>query len=133
MSRENVEVVREAWSAYAADDFDRSLECFAQEWVGEDPPNLPDHGTYNGREGVRERERRFREIWGDLTWEPVEFIDAGDDVVVAVVVMRGHGRGSDVPVEAPGAFVYEVRDGRIVRDRPFGTKSEALEAAGLPE
>ncbi len=31
------------------------------------------------------------------------------------------------------AFVYEVRDGKIVRDRPFMSKSQALEAAGLSE
>jgi ketosteroid isomerase-like protein len=48
-----------------------------------------------------------------------------------VIAVRGHGRGSDAPFEAVGAFVYEVRDGKIVRDRPFTSRSQALEAAGL--
>jgi ketosteroid isomerase-like protein len=133
MSRENVQVVREALSAYIAGDFARALECYAEDWVGEDIPDLPGHATYQGRAGVRERERRFREIWGDLAWEPVEFINAGDDVVVAVVAMHGHGRGSDIPMDVLAAFVYEVRDDKIVRDRPFRSRSQALEAAGLRE
>jgi ketosteroid isomerase-like protein len=68
-----------------------------------------------------------------LDWEPLEFMDAGGDVVVAVIAMRALGRGSDVPVETEVGFVLEVRDGRIVRDRAFTSRSEALEAAGLEE
>jgi len=128
MSQENVEVVREAWSAYQAGDYDRSLHCFAEDWVGESLGM-----TYRGREGVRERDLGFREAWGDLTWEALEFIDAGGDLVVAVVAMHGHGKSSDVPVDAPAAFVYEVRDGLILRDRPFTTRTQALEAVGLSE
>jgi ketosteroid isomerase-like protein len=133
MSQENVDVVREAWRAYEVGDFGRALDCFAEEWVGEDYPNLPDQRTYKGRAGVRERERRFRKTWKDMAFVPVEFIDAGEDLVLAVVEVRGHGRGSDVPVETRAAFVYELRDGRIVRDRLFRTKTQALEAAGLRE
>jgi ketosteroid isomerase-like protein len=31
------------------------------------------------------------------------------------------------------AFVYEVRDGSIVRDRAFTSRDQALEAAGLSD
>jgi hypothetical protein len=33
-------------------------------------------------------------------------------------------------VGSPAAFVHEVRDGRIVRDRAYMSRSQALEAAG---
>ena len=82
---------------------------------------------------MRERNRQFTETWGDVSFEPVEFIDAGDDVVVAVVAIRGHGRGSDVPIDGLAVFVYDVRDSAIVRDRAFESRREALEAAGLRE
>jgi ketosteroid isomerase-like protein len=65
--------------------------------------------------------------------EPVEFIDAGAGVVVAVIAMAGSGRGSGAPMDAPAAFVYEMRDGKVVRDRAFSSRSQALEAAGLSE
>ena len=133
MSEENVEVVREMWSAYNARNVDRSLDYFAEDCVVEDVPDLPDRAIYKGRKGVQERNLHFRKTWGDWAWELEEFIDAGDDVVVAMLVVRAHGSGSGTPVEAKAAFVYEVRDGKIVRDRPFTSRSQALEAAGLSE
>jgi ketosteroid isomerase-like protein len=132
MSQENVEVVREAWRAYKDRGIESSLEYIAEDWVGEDVPELPDRATYEGMEGLRKRYWRFVEIWGDFVAEPVEFIDAGD-IVVAVISMRGRGRESDTPFDFLPAFVYEVRDGKIVRDRPFMSKSQALEAAGVQE
>jgi len=48
-----------------------------------------------------------------------------------MIVMRAHGRGSGAPIETAAAFVYEVRDGMIVRDRAFTSRNEALVAAGL--
>jgi ketosteroid isomerase-like protein len=133
MSKENVEVVRRAWKAYNEKGIEAVGEYFADDCVSEDVPDLPDRATYRGKAGAQERERHFRETWGDWAWEPEEFIDAGDDVVVAMVVMRAHGRGSGAPVEVPAAFVYELRDGRIVRDRAFTSRSQAIEAAGLSE
>lgn len=133
MSQANVEVVRRAWEAYNDRGLDAALDYYAEDCVCEDVPDLPDPATYRGKEGARERERHFRETWVDWAWEPVEFIDAGDDIVVAMLVMRAHGRGSGAPVEVAAAFVYEVRDGRIVRDRAFTSRNDALEAAGLRE
>jgi ketosteroid isomerase-like protein len=133
MSEGNVEVVREAWNAYGERGIDGYVEYCAEDWVGDDVPELPDGASYRGTEGARERERHFREMWADWSWEPVEFRDAGGDIVVAVFVMRARGRGSDVPVEIEGGFVYEVRDGKIARDCAFTSKDQALEAAGLSE
>ena len=36
-------------------------------------------------------------------------------------------------MDAPAAFVYEVRDAKIVRDRAFTSKTQTLEAAKLSE
>ena len=87
------------------------------------------------REGraIRLRYEEWAEAWAELTWEPLEFIDAGEDVVVAVVAMRGRSQVGDAPVDIPVSFVYELRDSLVVRDRPFGSKDQALEAAGLSE
>jgi ketosteroid isomerase-like protein len=134
MSREDVEIVRQAWKAYSERGVDAVLDYFAEDCVCENLPEGPDSATaYAGREGVRERDELFAEIWGDLVIEPVEFIDAGEDVVVTVTSMRGRGKGSGAPFDAPIAFVTELRDGKVVRDRPFPSRDEALEAAGLRE
>jgi ketosteroid isomerase-like protein len=130
MSQENVDVVREAWRAYTDRGIDAALDYYSEDCVCEDLPELPDRATYRGREGVRERNWHFVENWGDFVAEAVEFIDAGD-VVVAVIAMHGRGKDSGAPFDLLPYFVYEVRDGRIVRDRAFTSKAEALKTAGL--
>ncbi len=59
-----------------------------------------------------------------------EFTDAGDHVVVEVF-QRGRGRASGAEVEGRFWFVYEIRDGRIMRQDVFGDRRQALEVAGL--
>src|SRR5215211_5984707 len=78
-------------------------------WV-EDFPEMPDRATYLGREGLRKRDQHFGEIWADWVLEPVEFIDAGDDVVIAVMTMTGRALGSGAPLDAVAVFVAELRD-----------------------
>ena len=129
--QDNVAFVRRVWKEYTDRGVDGALGYFAEDCVVEDFPEMPDGASYSGKAGVRERDRHFAEIWGDFVIEPVEFIDGGGDVVIVTVSIRGHGKGSGAPIDAPTAFVYELRDGRIVRDRAFTSKDEALAAAGL--
>jgi len=133
MSRENVELARRGWKAFTDGGVDATLDYYAEDCVCEDFPELPDQATYEGKEGVRKRNQQFADAWGDVALEPVEFIDAGEGVVVVVIEIRGSGRGSGAPVDSLAAFVYEVRDGKIARDRAFTSRSRALEAAGLSE
>ena len=72
-------------------------------------------------------------MWGELVQEPVEFIDAGEDLVVAVIAMHGQGKGSRALLDAPAVWVHELRAGKIAHMRAFTTKAQALEAAGLRE
>ena len=132
MSQENVEVARLAWRAYAEGGWDAAVEYFAQDCVVEDFPEMADREHYVGREGVRARDRHFRESWGDFAIEPVEFIDAGDSVI-AVFAMHVRGRGSGAPLDVEAAFVYEFRTGRIARDRAYSSKAQALEVVGLSD
>jgi ketosteroid isomerase-like protein len=133
MSQKNVEVVRAAWRAYRDRGIGAALEYFSEDCLCEDFPELPDRATYHGRDGWRQRDRQFRRPWADIVFEPREFMDTGGDEVVVVAAMHGHGQGSEVPMRLTFAFVYELRDGSIVRDRAFTSKDQALEAAGLRE
>jgi ketosteroid isomerase-like protein len=134
MSQENVELIRRVWGIVVSRGVEAVLvEYFTEDCVVEDFPELPDHAVYVCREGVREIDRHFREMWGEFVQEPVEFIDEGDDLVVAVVAMRGRGKGSGAPLDAQAVWVHELRDGKLARMRAFTTKAQALEAAGMSE
>jgi ketosteroid isomerase-like protein len=133
MSEESVDVVRAAWRSYGRGGIDAALDYFSEDCVSEDFPELPDRATYRGRDGWRRRDRQFRRPWAALVFEPAEFIDVGDEAVVVVATMHGHGEGGEVPMRMSFAFLYEVRDGMIVRDRAFTSRDQALQAAGLSQ
>jgi ketosteroid isomerase-like protein len=65
---------------------------------------------------------------------PVELIDAGDQVV-AVAQVTGVGPASQIAMEDRDqfAFLFTIKNGRVVREQAFRNREEALEAAGLSE
>jgi ketosteroid isomerase-like protein len=88
--------------------------------------------SYRGREGI---ERYFVEI--SDAWEEIQIVaekirDLGDRVLV-LGRLEGRGRGSGVVVDAPLAFVVDVRGGKMSRTRGYVDHAEALRAAGLAQ
>jgi ketosteroid isomerase-like protein len=133
MSQENVEVVRRAWQAFVNGGVEATFDLWTDDCIFEDFPEMPESAVYVGRDGLIEAVEHFTEMWTDLAWEPLEFIDAGESLVIAVIAIRGQGGSSGAPLDAIATWLYEMRDGRVFRARAFTTKEQALEAAGLPE
>ena len=63
--------------------------------------------------------------------KPVELIDAGGDTVVAVERYGGRAKLSGIETDQTEAELFTIRGGKIARCREYGTRDEALEAAGL--
>jgi ketosteroid isomerase-like protein len=74
---------------------------------------------------------RWLGIFSDYSREVEALIDAGDEVI-AVIRLRGKGRGSGAPIEGRVAQIWTFRNGKVVRYRDFPNKANALSAAGLP-
>src|SRR6478735_4182014 len=119
MSQENVEPVRLAWEAFIAGGVEKTLGFWTEDCLFEDFPEMPDRRVRVGHEGVVEAVRNFTEPWDRLDFEPVEFIDVGQDLVIAVIALRGTGGGSGAPLNAVATWLYEMRDGKIARARAF--------------
>src|SRR3954453_9648657 len=134
MSQENVELVRDAFEAFARGDRERTERLV--------DPEVEFHGTVGGLEegriahGLPEIVQVFEaedlEAWEERRLEPEEFIDAGDDVVVLLHEYR-RGRGSGGELETKTAVVVTVSGGRVVRIQGYMDRGAALEAAGLSE
>ena len=93
---------------------------------------LPDAKVYRGPDEAKEFWRKTQQVFAEIRWEPLEFMDLGDAVVVETRVVA-LGRGSEVPIEMDETDVFWFREGMIVRLQGFATKTEALEAAVLSE
>ena len=134
MSRENVEVARHAYDAFLRSDWNTLSELI--------DPDFEFRGTVGGLEEGRiaRGAQQFREVferedldaWDERRFEPENFIDAGDCVVVLQREYR-RGRASGVELETETAVVFEVRGGRVVRIQGYMDPVSALEAVGLSE
>jgi ketosteroid isomerase-like protein len=133
MSQKNVEIVRRVIDARNRGDHDAAF-AYADSDIAFDFSTSagPWAGIYRGVEATRRLWERLDEVFSEFRWEPQEFIDAGDAVVVT---MRFHARGRESGVEtvSRGAGVYWFKDGKVVRYRQCQNRADALEAAGLRE
>jgi ketosteroid isomerase-like protein len=114
------------FDAFLRGDFETSLQQFADdvEWetvFGE---------QFQGREGVAESVRKFSGTWLDYRLELEDVVESGD-AVVAIIRHSGRGKGSGVPVESRMGWLFEIREGKIVRLRMFHKPEPALAAADL--
>jgi ketosteroid isomerase-like protein len=134
MSEENVKIVRDVAEAFSRGDVDAWIEYCADDIDYRAVEGAPDdHGPIHGKDAVRAYVQDWQDTFDDLTSEPVELIDAGEDNVVAVFRNRGRAKLSGVETELTYAALYTFRDGKVARGREYWTREEALEAAGLSE
>jgi ketosteroid isomerase-like protein len=128
MSAADVELAREALSAFQRGGVEAMAGYFHPEFEGVVPPELsaePD--TYRGHDGLRRYWRLWEEQFSDLHLAVDDVIDNGDSVVL-LVTFSGRGRESGVPVELPAVTRLTVRDGLIATWTAYPTLEEALAA-----
>jgi ketosteroid isomerase-like protein len=99
------------------------------EWL---VPGHPEGEVRRGADGAVEFFRECTEPWEELRvdWE---LHRAGPHRVLAVISMRGRGRGSGAPVETRFGQIWTFRDGRATRMVVYADVEQAFEAAGLLE
>ncbi|HEY7150239.1 MAG TPA: nuclear transport factor 2 family protein [Solirubrobacterales bacterium] len=133
MSKENVEVVREAFDAALRGDWAVASAAFdpSVEWV-EMPSLGPDASTYHGIEELRGAIQSWLGNWGEYAADVARYADSGDDVVI-LIRERAQGGVSGAAVERELGEVVTLREAKIVRVRLYGDWAEALGAAGLSE
>jgi ketosteroid isomerase-like protein len=93
---------------------------------------VPEPGVYRGREAVIDYHERVFGQFESVRIELEELLPAGDAVVI---ISRQHTvpRGSEAEIVQEVVEVWTIRDGMFAERKPFSTRAEALEAAGLSE
>jgi len=134
MSRENVEIIRDAYAAFNRGDLDAFFEYWIDDIDYRAAEGAPDdHGPIKGKEALRAFVQDWLDTFEEFRTEPIELIDAGEDEVIAVMRISGRAKLSGVETDMTYAELSTLRDGKITRGRQFFTRDEALEAAGLVE
>ncbi len=138
MSRENVDVVRSGYEAVndmlERGDVDRALieKLWTADCVLRPSGILPESAEMHGYDGIARFINNQMEAFDELQVEPLEFVDAGESVVVPVR-FGGKARYTGMDVTFSVVHVVTMRDGRVARTDMFPEKAEALEAAGLSD
>jgi ketosteroid isomerase-like protein len=132
MSHENLEASRRMWHRFLAGDVAGALAFLDADVEVHDVPQMPDARIYHGHAGWQTQIDKFNEAFTNLTYEVLESIDRGQNVV-SVVHASGIATSSGIAGDATYAQVETWRDGRVVSMRYFMSKEDALEAVGLSE
>ncbi len=131
MSQANVETVRRLHEAWLRDGFGAVPELMDPdiEWVN--PPYAVEPGTRRGYAGFAAATEAFGSVYSSYMISDAEIHEAGDRIVVtAKMSTRSVG---EVPLEAERGYVFDLRDGKVVRFSWFTDPAEALAAAGLEQ
>ena len=131
MTQENIELVRRCLEARIRGEAETALDLLHPDVVT-DMSVRPDGKVYYGRAGARKAMQTWLGTWDDYRFEPREYIDAGQHVVV-LWLESGRAKTSGIEMEMEGATVWTVTNGQVVEVRPYTDRAVALEAAGLSE
>ena len=123
--------MQRAHDAFNRRDWDEFLSLFAADSEWHTAPGAAVTPVLRGPAEVR---RYLEEEWiaafADFGSEVHDYLEVSHDVIVATVRLRGRGRESGV-VAADLTYhsVVEVRDGKMVRQRDYFDRDEALRVA----
>jgi ketosteroid isomerase-like protein len=132
MSQENVELIRRMNDALIREDWD---DVFLNthpdfEVTFKEGPRA---GTHRGREALQEVVDDLRAGFESWIFEPLDFVESGDQVVVVVNNRLRPKGGTSGEFEYRNGFIWTIRDGTIRSVVGYPTPEAALEAAGLSE
>jgi ketosteroid isomerase-like protein len=130
MSQQNIEVVRRLYEAWRRDGFGVVPELMdpAVEWVN--PSYAVETGTRHGYEGFAAASEALSSVYGDYRVSSARFYDVEDRVAVTGR-MSTRSLGNEIPIDATRGYVFDIRDGRVVRFAWFNDPAEALREIGL--
>jgi ketosteroid isomerase-like protein len=128
MSESSAATVRRLFERFDPDGLESALELISEDFVAEVPGSMsaePD--VYEGHDGARRYFAGFDGLIEDVRFEPIEFVEHGDAVIVWLR-LTGRGAASGIEVEQHAAVVTWVKDGRVTRMQPHPDMAAAREA-----
>jgi ketosteroid isomerase-like protein len=131
---ENVDLVRSIIVGWERGDY--SSGSWAHQGIEFVWADGPDPGSHTGLSGLAEGTRDFLSTWQDARAEAEEYVDLGDKGVLVLARYSGRGRRSGLDlgqIGAKGAFLFCVRQGRVIKLVRYWDRDRAFADLGLKE
>jgi ketosteroid isomerase-like protein len=123
----DVQAVRDSYEALNSGDIGATLAVLAPDAEWHESSELPDAGTFRGRDAVRAFLEDFLLSW-ELFHQEVEEVVVEGDRAALMIHLTARGRGSGAEVDARYAHVWTLRDGLGVRVDAYYDRDAALRA-----
>ena len=105
---DKVALIQEGMRRWREGDEQGMLELFhpdVEVWATDETLNS---GTYQGREGMQRWYRQWNEAWDSIEYDPLEFIEVSESLLVVPIRITATARGAQVSQEM--AWLFEVGD-----------------------
>jgi ketosteroid isomerase-like protein len=129
MSQANIEAVRRIYEALNRGDWDGvfryahpDFEITTQRGLGA--------GTHRRRDAIQGYLEDYIAAFDTMVFEPEEFFENGDRVVV-FVTRRARPKGGSAEIVVRNGHIWKVREGTILSMESFPDPDKAVTAAGL--
>lgn len=130
----NVDVIRDQYKATNERDWDRVMAHYAEDVVLVVVGEGIRAGTFEGRDAVgRWFGDWFSTFDKDAHFEITKLTEREDGSVLLLADHHARGRASGAEVKGAVAWLYQLRDGKIVRVEGSTSPDQVLEALGLSE
>jgi ketosteroid isomerase-like protein len=130
---QNADALRRGFESFNLEGVEAILDLIDPEFVAITTPDValePD--TYRGEEGLRRYFSSFYEVMEDIRFEPEEFIEVAEKVIVPFV-LKAKGKGTGIEVQQRAVQVWTMRDGKALRVDTFPDLDSARDAVAAGE
>jgi ketosteroid isomerase-like protein len=110
--------------------FARLAELVAPDFHSRLSPELGER-VVRGVEGLEEFTQALEQDFSEFRYEPDEFIDAGEGIVVAMGWIHAQGRYSRMPLSGEFGHVWALRQGKATTVTAYRDRESAKRGAGL--
>ena len=124
---DTVELLKGSYAALNRRDIDGTLEVLDADAKWVEHSDLPEAGSYEGRETIRAFLEQFLDSWDEFD-QQIEEVHTDEDCVLLFIRLTASGRGSGIDVQSRYAHLWIMRDDRAVRVDAYYDRDSALAA-----
>ena len=132
MPQSDIEAIRSRYEAAHRGDLGAVFRDVHPHFELKTADRAPNAGTYRGAEAATRFYEDLAEPFEEVTYEPREFFQRGDRIVVYILA-RYRPAGATAVIENMIAAMWTMQDGKPVRCETFARREQALEAAGMSQ